>query len=50
MILMLAVSSGVIFAVGSVVFVAVFTAALALGYTRFAELGDEDLPPSDSRN
>jgi hypothetical protein len=38
----LALSNGPIFAVGAVVFIAVFTAALSLAYTRFAELdGDE---------
>ncbi|MDH4113070.1 MAG: hypothetical protein OEV60_10405 [Actinomycetota bacterium] len=40
---LLAVSDGVIFAIGSVVFIAVFTAALGLAYARFAELGEDDL-------
>lgn len=39
---LLAVSNGVVFAIGSVVFIAVFAAALSLAYARFAELGDED--------
>jgi hypothetical protein len=39
---LLAVSEGVIFAIGSVIFIAVFTAALGLAYARFAELGDDD--------
>jgi hypothetical protein len=43
MIALLALSNGVIFAIGSVVFIAVFTAALSLAYVRFAELdGDRD--------
>ena len=45
---LLAVSEGVIFAVGSVIFIAVFTAALGLGYARFAELGAEDDPSTDA--
>jgi hypothetical protein len=39
---LLAVGDGVIFAIGSVIFIAVFTAALSLGYARFAELGEND--------
>lgn len=39
---MLAISSGVIFAIGGVIFIAVFTAAISLAYARFAELGDRD--------
>ena len=38
----LAVSEGAIFAIGSVIFIAVFTAALGLAYARFAELGAAD--------
>jgi len=38
----LAVSEGVLFGIGAVVFIAVFTAALGLGYARFAELGADD--------
>lgn len=43
---LLAVSSGVIFGIGTVVFIAVFTAALGFAYARFAELG-EDRPGED---
>ena len=39
---LLAVGQGLIFAVGSVVFIAVFTAALGLAYARFQELGEDD--------
>ena len=39
---LLAVGQGLIFAVGSVVFIAVFTAALGLAYARFGELGEDD--------
>lgn len=39
---LLAVGQGLIFAVGSVVFIAVFTAALGLAYARFEELGEVD--------
>ena len=39
---LLAVGQGLIFAVGSVVFIAVFTAALGLAYARFEELGEDD--------
>ncbi len=39
---LLALSQGVIFGVGAVIFIAVFTAALGLAYARFAELGEED--------
>lgn len=38
----LAVSNGALFAIGSVIFIAVFTAALGLAYARFAELGERD--------
>ena len=40
---MLALSNGPIFAIGAVVFIAVFTAALSLAYARFAELDDDGL-------
>lgn len=43
---LLAVSQGVLFGIGSVVFIAVFTAGLGLAYARFAELG-EDRPGDD---
>lgn len=36
----LAVSDRVVFAIGAVVFIAVATAAFALGMARFAELGE----------
>lgn len=39
---LLAVTDGAIFAIGGVIFIAVFTAALGLAYARFAELGEED--------
>jgi hypothetical protein len=39
---LLAIQDGVIFAIGSVIFIAVFTAALSLGYARFDELGEHD--------
>ena len=38
----LAVSEGVLFGIGAVVFIAVFTAALGLAYARFEELGAND--------
>lgn len=41
MIAVLAVAQGALFAVGTVVFIAVFTAGLALAYARFAELDDD---------
>ena len=44
---LLAVSEGAIFAIGSVIFIAVFTAALGLAYARFAELGEDDRAASD---
>ncbi|HSL10603.1 MAG TPA: hypothetical protein VLA82_04750 [Actinomycetota bacterium] len=41
-------SDAIVFAIGSVVFIAVFTAALGLAYVRFAELGRRDGgPPID---
>lgn len=39
---MLAITDGTIFAIGSVIFIAVFTAALTLAYARFEELGEKD--------
>lgn len=43
---LLAVGNGVIFAIGSVIFIAVFTAAISLAYVRFAELdADEKVRP-----
>ena len=39
---LLAVSPGVLFGIGSVVFIAVFTAGLGSAYARFAELGAND--------
>ncbi len=38
----LAVDNAVIFAIGAVIFIAVFTAALALAYEKFEELGEAD--------
>lgn len=38
---LLAISNGVLFGVGAVVFLAVFASALSLAYLRFAELGEE---------
>ena len=40
-----AISQGVIFGIGSVVFIAVVTAALSLAYLRFDELGDDQPDP-----
>jgi len=40
----LALSNGPIFAIGAVVFIAVFTAGLSLAYARFAELDADDRP------
>lgn len=42
MIPLLALSDGTLFAIGSVIFIAVFTAALGLAYARFEELGEHD--------
>ena len=39
---LLALSEGALFAIGSVIFIAVFTAALGLAYARFEELGEDD--------
>ena len=46
---LLAISEGAIFAIGSVIFIAVFTAALGLAYARFAELGDDDRVGGDAQ-
>jgi ABC-type transport system involved in multi-copper enzyme maturation permease subunit len=40
-----AISQGLIFGIGSVVFIAVVTAALSLAYLRFDELGDDQRDP-----
>ena len=40
----LALGDGAIFAVGVVIFIAVFTAALSLAYARFAELDGDERP------
>lgn len=37
----LAISNGVLFSIGALVFIAVFAAALSLAYLRFAEIGEE---------
>jgi len=37
-----AFTDAIIFAVGAVIAIAVFTAALGFAYVRFAELGEED--------
>lgn len=42
MIPLLALTDGTLFAIGSVIFIAVFTAALGLAYARFEELGEDD--------
>ncbi len=39
---LLGLAQGAIFAIGGVVFIAVFTAALALAYGQFEELGEDD--------
>jgi hypothetical protein len=39
---LLALGDGTIFAIGAVIFIAVFTAALGLAYARFEELGEDD--------
>jgi hypothetical protein len=39
---LLAIADGAIFAIGSVIFIAVFTAVLGLAYARFEELGEDD--------
>jgi hypothetical protein len=44
----LAMADGTIFAIGSVIFIAVFTAALGLAYARFEELGEEDRRDGES--
>ena len=37
---LLAIGQGVLFLIGTLIFIAVFTAAFGLGYARFAEMGD----------
>lgn len=44
---LLAIGQGTIFAIGSVVFIAVFTAALSLAYARFEDLGEDDRSRGD---
>ena len=39
---MVAIGQGVLFTIGVVIFIVVFTAALSLAYVRFEELGDRD--------
>ncbi len=39
---LLAMSDGIIFTIGCVIFIAVFTAGLGLAYARFEELGEDD--------
>ena len=39
---LLAIADGTVFAIGSVIFIAVFTVALGLAYARFEELGEQD--------
>jgi hypothetical protein len=39
---LLATNNGAIFAIGAVIFIAVFTAALGLAYSKFEELGEAD--------
>jgi hypothetical protein len=39
---LLGIEDGAIFAIGAVIFIAVFTAALGLAYAKFAELGEAD--------
>jgi hypothetical protein len=43
----LAIGQGAIFAIGSLVFIAVFAAALSLAYARFEELGDDHRPQGE---
>jgi hypothetical protein len=43
---MLAMSDGTIFAIGSVILIAVFTAALGLAYARFEEMGRTNVAPT----
>jgi hypothetical protein len=38
---LLGIGQGIIFVIGSVVFIAVFTAAISLAYARFEELGED---------
>lgn len=44
---LLGIGQGAIFAIGGVVFIAVFTAAIGLAYARFEELGDHDRSRGD---
>lgn len=44
---LVAIGDGAVFAIGSVIFIAVFAAALSLGYARFAELGDDEGPGAE---
>jgi len=44
---LLGIGQGVIFVIGSVVFIAVFTAAISLAYVRFDELGEDDRSRGD---
>ena len=39
---LLALGQGALFMIGSLIFIAVFTAALSLAYARFEELGEDD--------
>lgn len=39
---LLGIGQGVLFVIGSVIFIAVFTAAISLAYARFEELGEDD--------
>jgi len=41
---LLGLAQGIIFTIGSVVFIAVFTAALSLAYAHFEELGEDERP------
>ena len=50
MTLFMAIGNGAIFAIGSVVFIAVFAAALGLAYARFAELGENDRASREPRS
>jgi len=44
---LLAISNGAIFAIGGVIFIAVLSAALGLGYAMFSELAEEDRSSKD---
>ena len=43
MISLLGIGQGIVFVIGSVVFIAVFTAAINLAYARFQELGEDNV-------